>query len=412
MAVAASESKAMTMEERVAALENELAELKDDRQEKLRQLENEGSSTAQRQEQAAEVEHELVATGTENQSTLVAGWDRGFFLGSADNRFRLEITGWIQPRFEYRSRPDAEDTSSFLMRRVRLDFRGHVFDERITFRVMPELARTANLRDAWIDYEWNRAFQVRAGQFTVPFQWHRYVSPRRQHFAERGDPSETFGFPTGRDIGVMAHGRNEDNTFGYGVGVFDGAGRNVGISNSSGNMGSARVTWAALGELPREESDLGFSDQLQLSFLGGVQGAYRNEARDWDLGRSPAPGNTRADWVSSTAGVGLRYRGFSQVLDGYLRRVDPDSPAVDSYSGWAYMASTGYFVVPEKWELVGRWSQLRLDKDDRDTRQDELGLGVNWYVKGHDHKIRLNYFNGRSADGTEHTTVLEYHLQF
>ncbi len=75
-------------------------------------------------------------------------------LRSADDKFRLDIGGWVQPHYEYTtSTGDDDDSSSFFMRRVRVDIRGHVFTPALTFRIMPEFARTANLSDAWINYE-------------------------------------------------------------------------------------------------------------------------------------------------------------------------------------------------------------------------------------------------------------------
>lgn len=344
-------------------------------------------------------------------SSMSAGWDRGFFLQSADGNYRLNFGGWIQPRYEYRSNSDAADTSSFLLRRVRLDFRGHVINPNLTFRVMSEHARTSNLRDAWVNYAFDRQLQVRLGQFTVPFQWHRDVGPRRQHFAERGVPSETFGFPTGRDAGIMLHGSDADRKWTYGAGFFDGAGRNVATSNSDGNMVSARFSYAILGQVPREESDYSWSEEPNLSVGIGGQGAWSNEVRAWDLGRSPV-GNERADWVTGTVGAHFAWKGFSIAADGYLRYVDPDDPAVDSYDGWAWMVSAGYFIMPEKYEIVGRYSELRLDSDDRDTREREWGLGLNIYHAGHDWKTRVNLLRHDFSDRHETVFLIEHHLQF
>ncbi len=103
---------------------------------------------------------------------LVAGWDRGFYLRSTDDQFRMNIGGWIQPRYEYRDVEGGENTSSFTLSRVRLDVRGHVFQPELTFRVMSEHGRTSNLRDACIDYAFDSALGIRAGQFTLPLQWH------------------------------------------------------------------------------------------------------------------------------------------------------------------------------------------------------------------------------------------------
>ncbi len=125
-------------------------------------------ASAQRQaERTAETEVAIAPLAERIEAGDLAGWDRGFYLRVRDDAFRLNIGGWIQPRFEFQRRSDAENKSSFYMRRVRLDLRGHVFTDRLTFRIMPELARTANLRDGWINYAFRPWAQVRFGQFTA-----------------------------------------------------------------------------------------------------------------------------------------------------------------------------------------------------------------------------------------------------
>jgi hypothetical protein len=357
----------------------------------------------------AEVRKTLQEVLTEGGFTPV--YDHGFVLRSADENFRLHIGGWIQPRYEYTIRSDDENLSSFYLRRVRLDLRGHVFTPNLTFRIMPELARTANLRDAWINYEFQPELQVRFGQYTVPFQWHRYVSPRRQHFAERSAVSESFGFPQGRDIGAGLHGVSSTQTFAYAVGLFDGAGRNIEFSDSSGNMASGRVNYALLGKVPREESDLAWSENPVLALGAGVQGATRNQARQWDLGRSPLA-NRRADWATATGDVRFALLGFSIAGEGYVRRVNPDDPLVEDYTGTGWGATAGYFIVREKCELVSRYNRLRLDTDDRATQGTEWGLGVNVYHRGHDWKTRINYLSHTTDEFREQRILLEHHLQF
>jgi phosphate-selective porin OprO and OprP len=324
----------------------------------------------------------------------------------------LGIGGWLQPRYEYTVRDGAENLSSFYMRRVRLDVRGQVFGPELTYRVMPEMARTAALRDAWLNYAFSPATQVRIGQFSVPFQWHRHIGAGRQHFAERGVPSETFGFPNGRDIGVMLHGQNAAATVAYGLGVFDGSGRNTERSNSDGHMASARVTWALMGPLPREEADLAHRDAPALSVGLGIQGANKNEARAWDL----AGINRRADFLAGTADVSLRWMGFSLAADAYLRRVTPDHPAVDPYDGHGFMVTGGYFVLPRRLEVVARYSALRLDADAPETRHRELGTGVNIYHRGHDVKTRIQYLTGHGHDpaafGRDAMFLVEFHIGF
>ena len=340
------------------------------------------------------------------------GWAEGsFFLESRDGRFRMTLGGRIQPRYQLRWPVEGETTSSFFLRRVRLDVQGHVLDDRLTFRFMPELARTANLRDGWVDYAVRPALRLRAGQQVAPFHWHRFVSGNRQHFAERSLPSETFGFPNGYDVGVVIHGRDPSNRLAYGVGLFDGAGRNVAESNSAGNLASGRVTWAVRGTLPREEPDLGHSEVVQVTLGLGLQGATRSEIRGWDLGRS-VPGNRRADWATGTVDVSVRWKGFSTYGEGYLRNVSPDDPAVSSYSGRAHGFGVGYFLLPGRLEAVGRWSELRLDRRVPGTRERQWGVGLNTYHHGHLWKTHFQYLQGDVPGGKDHILLLQAHLQF
>jgi phosphate-selective porin OprO and OprP len=340
-------------------------------------------------------------------------WSPGSLtVATADGRIRVQMGGVIQPRFQFLDDPHGEGTNSFLMRRVRLDLRGSVLDERLIFQILPEFAGSgASVLDAWVEVRLAESARLRAGQFVVPFHWQRYVSAARQHLAERAPVSGEFGFAGAWDTGVALFGTNRGGSVAYGAGVFDGAGRNVGVGTSPGLMGSGRITWAVLGPLPREEPDLARSEALGLSLGGALQGAHRNEVRAWDLGRS-AVGNGRADWRTATVDASLRRMGASVAGSAFLRRVDPADPGVESYTGRGYMVSAGYFVFPRHVELVARHSRLRLDTDDAGTRDREWGTGLNLYHAGHDLKTHLHYWNRHRFEGTQHLAVVQIQFLF
>ena len=145
------------LRERVEVLESENRHLRD-------RLDSEQDAWL-RGRRADEV-RALVEEAIAGSGLQTAGLENGrFFLQSSDGRYRLNVGGRVQARYEYRSSAVDGDTSSFFLRRVRLDFRGHLGDERLTFRIMPELAGTATLRDGWINWAFDRALQVRVGQF-------------------------------------------------------------------------------------------------------------------------------------------------------------------------------------------------------------------------------------------------------
>ena len=71
------------------------------------------------------------------------GHDGAFFLGSDDEAFRLEISGYMQFRYIANlagdRRPD-EFTGGFTNRRTRLTFRGHVIDPSLTFKLSADVS--------------------------------------------------------------------------------------------------------------------------------------------------------------------------------------------------------------------------------------------------------------------------------
>lgn len=337
------------------------------------------------------------------------GLPKELAIETSDGRYGMRFGGTIQLRGEI-LRDSGDDTSTRIdFRRLRPIVSGHVHDPALTYRIMPELAgESASLRDAWIDYAAHPRLHIRAGQFAAPFHWHRFISSSRQHFTERSQSSEQFGWRQGRDKGVMLHGRNVSDTLFYAAGVFDGAGRNS-SRFSTGAMLSGRIGWAVLGSLPAEESDLEYSKTPQLALGAGIQGAWRNETRAWDLGRSLI-GNHRADVLGGTMDAAFRWRGVSLAADAHLRRVRPDDPFVARYHGWAYTVSGGVFVAPRKLEVVARWTDLALERRDDDTRVASWGLGLNWYHRGHDLKTQLNFLkdNGSGAENI----ILQHHVAF
>src|SRR6267378_3667544 len=59
--------------------------------------------------------------GGEGGRSILAGWDKGFFLRSADKAFDLRITGQIQADYRaFLDVGDRADVDTFLVRRARL----------------------------------------------------------------------------------------------------------------------------------------------------------------------------------------------------------------------------------------------------------------------------------------------------
>ncbi|HVP74281.1 MAG TPA: hypothetical protein VMS30_11125, partial [Phycisphaerales bacterium] len=73
------------------------------------------------------------------QTGSMAGYDKGFFVSSADGNYLLRIGGQLQVRYVYNLQDSDgatdDNRSGFEVRRAKLIMRGHVFDPSWTYDV-------------------------------------------------------------------------------------------------------------------------------------------------------------------------------------------------------------------------------------------------------------------------------------
>ena len=150
---------------------------------------------------------------------VVAGWNDGFFLQSADggNRLQLGVVLQVDGRFALDDR--APIVNSFVLRKARPVFSGRVaryFD----FRLMPELAGgSATLLDANFDVRFSTGFKVRSGKDKTPIGYEVLIGDASLTFQERSLVSNLL---PSRDVGFQAIGELFDGRLVYSGGVFNG----------------------------------------------------------------------------------------------------------------------------------------------------------------------------------------------
>lgn len=199
--VASSAAAAETLEERVAALEQEVKDLK---HQLAMAHEGREKTAPDKAPQAA--------------ATVTAGQD-GFSLQSADRAFQLRIKGYLQAdgRFFTDHQPAS---STFLARRIRPIFEGTVGDQ-YGFLIAPEFGSgTTVLQDAYLEANWWPALRLRAGKFKSPLGVEQLQSDTELWFPERGLPSNLIPV---RDLGAQLFGTLFGGTTSYAVGAFNGA---------------------------------------------------------------------------------------------------------------------------------------------------------------------------------------------
>jgi phosphate-selective porin OprO/OprP len=138
-------------------------------------------------------------------SSILAGWDDGFYLRSRDRDFNLRITGQIQADYRaYLDGTDYTDIDTFLLRRARLGIEADMF-RYYEFRLLPDFGQNQpTIQDAYLNVHYWDFFQVEAGKFKQPFSYEQLIQDRFVPTLERSLFDQLV---PARDEGVMIHGQ-------------------------------------------------------------------------------------------------------------------------------------------------------------------------------------------------------------
>ena len=355
---------------------------------------------------------------------ILAGWDKGFILRSADDLFQLRITGQVQA--EYRYYLDQEDTTdlpTFLVRRARLGIEATV-RKYYELRFLPDFGNgQTRIQDAYLNVRYWDEVQFETGKFKQPFSIEQLIQDRFVPVIERSLIDQLV---PARDVGLMIHGQKLlDDRLDYGVSIYGGV-RDGDIDTDRNKEFAGRVAVR-----PLKGFGIDWAEGLQLGVAGTigedngvlVQNSYRTPANvPWfQFANGMRPDGQRARcspefvyvygpamlmsqyyWQSTellapptatqfARNVDLTAEGFyvmgtllitGERRDSFSQTIDPIRPLepVDGVFGCGAI------------ELVGRVSHLEFDTDDpraftrlvnasRTARRAmETTLGFNWYL--------------------------------
>lgn len=346
--------------------------------------------TQQRAQEIRELVNDVLADSETRSSLqsapLTAGWNKGFFIGSADGNFTMEISGEIQARFAFNNQPSANrvppnDSPSseygFEMRRVKLGFDGNILDPSWTYKIrfgfiqlvpITQTSSTAQntfnspvLEQAYIRKDFGNGFSITTGQWKSNFNYEESVSSTEQQFVERSLINQYFN--TKWIQGVQLEYQTADLR--ANINYNDGGGnRNVGVvslGNDSGNL----VEWATAGRVELKLAGEWKQFREVMSFRGSDDGMQIAAAYNWQRGGSNNElngdfvGNSDGVNISYTADFNARFSGaslFAAFLgNSFYSRPDGAAP-VNSYG---VVVQGGYFVSDDV-ELAARWEWLNV----------------------------------------------------
>lgn len=353
----------------------------------------------------------------------------GFTLSSADTNFVLKLRGLLQvdSRTFFGDSPYLEGNDGFLIRRARPIFEGTLFRD-FDFLLTPEFAGSSpSLVDAWINYRYQPALQLRIGKMKGPVGLEHLQPDAAGSFNERSLASDLV---PSRNLGLQLGGNLSAGVASYAVGVYNQTGdyRSSGNSDFNDNKelagriflqpfkhsSVASLKGVGFG-VAGSWADLTFNANGLPNTTGGTLPGYVSAGQQQFFAYNPVVGTVQADgthWRLSPSGY--YHWGPFGFLGEYiisdqgvyntvtLSRANLQNTAWQAAAQWVLTGEAASFnaVVPKHafdprvgnwgaWQLVARVSQLKIDDDafpifsNPATSANEAfswSIGLNWWL--------------------------------
>jgi hypothetical protein len=364
--------------------------------------------TEKRAEEIKGLVHDVLADADTRASLLqsgaVAGYDKNFFLSSADGNWMLKIAGQMQVRFVYNNQdvPGVDENRwGFENRRTKLRFFGHAVDPSWQYLVLgafdrddsaipsppsgdPADAGNFVLDEAFITKDFGNGWKVRVGQFKPPFMREELVSSSRQLAVERSLVNEEFN--QDRVQGIEAAWRGDRFSFAgaFSDGFYPSA---LGSDNTPWQLEDTEYAFTARGELLLSGDWKAFDDFSGWrgggnAFLLGAAVHYQVD----EFGTSgPNPYNgatTEVEALHFTADASAKFDGIG--LYGAVVYRNLDMAAGTDLDQYGFVIQGSIFLTDE-WEAFARY-----EWGDADTAGVEdlsvITVGANRYWAKHNLK--------------------------
>lgn len=391
------------LEARLAQQQTEIAQ--------LRQGESDTWLDDRRREEVKALVRDVLADAdtraTLLQESATAGYDKGFFLASADNNYRLRIGLESQIRYIFNTVDDegADDDEEFgfQIRRARVDFRGHAISPNFLYRLRLASDRgtgATELELATVGYKVTDELTITGGRFKPQFLREENVSGFRQLALERSYISDYFTV----DYTEGVEAAYETGPLHLAFAVHDGSyGRNTEFNNDRVDAGfSGRAEFVAAGDYKQFEDFSSWADEELAVLLGaGV---------DYELGEG-SDAEDFPDLLKYTLDASAELGGFTLFAAFYGQSFTGDAdgaglPAnLDEADQYGFVVQGGAFAIPDKLELFARYEFVDFDGvfyrnsgggtagGTGDIAEDELSLvtvGGNYYFRKHSAKAGVD----------------------
>ncbi len=347
---------------------------------------------------------EVMTVQEETKPRMKFGWKDGKTTFESDNA-KLVISNRVQIRFTNDQLGDEDTKGSFSIRRAKTKFAGWIYTPDLEYELQANWSdATGELEDAMVNYDvthGRKAFQIKGGQFKVPFGRQELTSSGSQEFVDRSIVSAAFA--TGRDIGLQLWGQTPKGRVEWRTGMFNGNGRLTNTNDNSRYQYDARVTWQPFGDVKYSESDFESKDKPLVAFAADYQTNNRDD-NDPNTDRV-----SRAIWGTDFV---FKFKGIAFFSEYFMARNEPElTPDFDSTG---FHAQLGYFVFKRYVEIAVRYATIDPSDQVADDHIDEKAVTLNWFMNKHNLKLQATYrqIKNQATDITEDQGLLQFQFIF
>ena len=372
-------------------------------------------------------------------SDVRVGYDDGFViegrelndLEAADFPYRLKINGWGQLRHtNFNSQGTQPDLNQFQLIRARLVFSGHAFSPDFSYFVQLDGASNSGdevtVLDYYLTYDlghhlWNfepGTFALKTGMYKMPFTLARYLSGQQFQFADRSVAS-TF-FDVNRSLAWGAEGQLLvlPKPLHWETAIFNGLVTGGAETGSSGDLDNNFAYSFRLWSFPTgewgygEQADFEFhcDPATRVGFAAAFSTINRSGSTEFDEIRVVDSGSELASIIPAAIDqysvalfaldASLKYRGWSFTSEYYFRNINGfQGGTLPDLFDHGFWLEAGYFLVPEKFELLARWSRVMGESGTlgaTEQSSDERAAGFVWYWRRQQAKLTIDatYLDG------------------
>lgn len=289
--------------------------------------------------------------------SLKAYYKEGFHVDTPDKAFTMAVGGRAHMDFLILDNKD-QQASSFDMKRARIYAQGNLY-KNTEFKAELDFSEgsAASLTDGYINLTHLPVAKTMLGQFKEPFSLEQLTSFRFVDFVERSIIANSIA--PGRDIGVMLHANLFDGILGYGVGIFNGNGRNRKRDENDDKDVAGRVYLR-----PFMTSGIPFLEGLQ------VGGAFTWGNQQGTVSNIVVPGSETGivTWKTGVRSDGRRIRSGAEMA-------------------WV----VGPFSLKGEW-MMTRWDNLEFAGSKDDLHVSGWYAGATWFLTGEKKNLKEGIF--------------------